>query len=106
MIQISSRIAGQVVKVNVDENQAVEAGAVLVELDPKDFEVAVQQDEANLLSAQAAYEAARVNVPVIDINTGSTLSSAGADVHGSTAQIAQAEQPARCRQGACCSGTS
>lgn len=92
LIQISARIAGQVVKVNVDENQAVEAGAVLVELDPKDFQVAVQQDEANLQSAEAAYEAARVNVPVIGINTGSALTSAGADVHGSTAQIAQAER--------------
>ena len=92
LIQISARIAGQVIKVNVDENQAVEAGAVLVELDPKDFQVAVQQDEANLQSAIAAFEAAKVNVPVTNISTGSTLSSAGADVHGSTAQIAQAER--------------
>jgi len=92
LIQISARIAGQVIKVDVDENQAVEAGAVLVELDPKDFQVAVQQDEANLQSAIAAFEAAKVNVPVTNISTGSTLSSAGADVHGSTAQIAQAER--------------
>jgi membrane fusion protein, multidrug efflux system len=92
LIQISSRIAGQVIKVNVDENQAVQKGDVLVEIDPKDFQVAVAQAEANLQSAQASYEAARVNVPVITVNTGSTLSSAGADVHGSTAQIAQSEQ--------------
>ena len=37
LIQISSRIAGQVIKVNVEENQYVEKGAVLVEIDPKDF---------------------------------------------------------------------
>ena len=92
LIQISSRIAGQVIKVNVDENQSVKKGDVLVEIDPKDFQVAVAQAEANLQSAEASYEAARVNVPVITVNTGSTLSSAGADVHGSTAQIAQAEQ--------------
>jgi membrane fusion protein, multidrug efflux system len=92
LIQISSRIAGQVIKVNVDENQSVNKGDVLVELDPKDFQVAVQQAEANLQSAEASYEAAKVNVPVTSINTGSVLSSAGADVHGSTAQIAQAER--------------
>jgi membrane fusion protein, multidrug efflux system len=92
LIQISARIAGQAIKVNVDENQSVKKGAVLVELDPKDFEVAVQQDEANLQSAEASYEAAKVNVPVTTVNTGSTLSSAGADVHGSTAQIAQSER--------------
>ena len=92
LIQISARIAGQVVKVNVEENQSVAAGTVMVELDPKDFQVAVQQDEANLQSAEAAYEAAKVNVPVTSISTGSTLTSAGADVHGSSAQIAQAER--------------
>jgi len=92
LIQISSRIAGQVIKVNVEENQAVKKGDVLVEIDPKDFQVTVQQDEANLQSAAANYEAAKVNVPVTTINTGSTLSSAGADVQGSNAQIAQAEK--------------
>ncbi len=92
LIQISSRIAGQIIKVNVEENQEVKKGDVLVEIDPKDFQVAVQQAEANVQSAEATYEAARVNVPVITVNTGSTLSSAGADVHGSTAQIAQSEQ--------------
>ena len=92
LIQISSRIAGQIIKVNVEENQEVKKGDVLVEIDPKDFQVAVAQAEANVQSAEATYEAARVNVPVITVNTGSTLSSAGADVHGSTAQIAQSEQ--------------
>ncbi|MGA7314548.1 MAG: HlyD family secretion protein [Silvibacterium sp.] len=92
LIQISSRIVGQVIKVNVDENQAVDAGAVLAEIDPKDFQVAVQQAEAALQSAEASYEAAKVNVPLTDINTGNTLFSAGADVHGTQAQIAQAER--------------
>jgi membrane fusion protein (multidrug efflux system) len=92
LIQISSRIAGQVIKVDVDENQEVKKGDVLVEIDPKDFQVAVQQAEANVQNAEASYEAARVNVPVININTTSALSSAGADVHGSNAQVAQSEQ--------------
>jgi membrane fusion protein, multidrug efflux system len=92
LIQISARIAGQVIKVNVDENQFVEKGAVLAEIDPKDFQVTVQQDEASLQSAEATYEAAKVTIPVTSISVGSTLSSAGADVHGSTAQIAQGER--------------
>jgi membrane fusion protein, multidrug efflux system len=92
LIQISSRIAGQIIKVSVEENEAVQKGDVLAEIDPKDFQVAEQQAEANLQSAEASYEAAKVNVPVTTINTGSTLTSAGADVHGSTAQIAQAER--------------
>jgi membrane fusion protein, multidrug efflux system len=92
LIQISSRIAGHVIKVNVDENQFVEKGTVIAQLDPTDFQTAVQQDEANLASAEAAYEAARVNVPVIHVNTGSTLSSAGADVSGARAAVAQSQR--------------
>ncbi len=91
LIQISARIQGHVLKVNVDENQYVDAGTVIAELDPKDFQTAVQQDEANLESAEASYEAAKVNVPVTHINTGSTLSSAGADVSSAGSQVTQAE---------------
>ena len=100
LIQISSRIAGNVVKVSVEENQYVDKGTVLVELDPTDFQTAVQQDEANLASAEAAYEAARVNVPVTHINTGSTLYSAGADVSSAEAGVAQSEKQLQAAQAA------
>jgi membrane fusion protein (multidrug efflux system) len=90
LIQISSRIAGQVVKVNVDENQFVAAGTVVAELDPRDYQVAVQQAKANLASAEANATAASVNVPLTEVNTGSNLRSAGADLSGSQAAIQQA----------------
>lgn len=91
LIQISARIQDHVIKVDVDENQYVEAGQVLVELDPKDFETAVQQDEANLASAEAAYEGAHVDVPVTHVSTGSTLSSAGYDVSSAQTTVTQSE---------------
>jgi membrane fusion protein, multidrug efflux system len=92
LVQVSSRIAGQIVKVNVNENQYVEAGTVLAEIDPRDFQVAIDQSEANRQGAEASAQAAQVNVPLTDINTGSTLSSAGADVRGSTAGVEQAQE--------------
>ncbi len=92
LIQISSRIAGQVAKVQVDENQLVQAGQVIAELDPRDYQVAVENAQAALDSAKAAAAAANVNVPITSINTGSNLSSAGADVSASTASISQATQ--------------
>ena len=98
LIQVSSRVVGHVLKINVEENQYVDAGTVILELDPKDFQTAVQQDEANLASAEAAYEAARVNVPVIHINTGSTLSSAGADVSSAQASVGQSERQLQAAQ--------
>src|ERR1700733_9353780 len=45
---VSARVSGYVVKVNVGDNQWVQQGAVLVEIDPKDYEVAVAQAQANL----------------------------------------------------------
>lgn len=92
LIQISSRIAGQVANVDVNENQFVERGAPIAELDPRDFEVAVENAQAALDSAKAAAAAARVTLPITTINTGSSLTSAGADVSGSQAQVSQAEQ--------------
>jgi len=91
LIQISSRINGQVIKVNVDENQQVKKGALIAELDPRDYEVAVENAKAALASAQAAAAAAKVNVPITSINTGSNLASAGSDVTAATAGISQAQ---------------
>src|SRR6516162_6416536 len=49
---VSSRISGYVIKVNVGDNQYVQKGAVLVEIDPRDYEVAVAQARANLANAE------------------------------------------------------
>jgi membrane fusion protein (multidrug efflux system) len=92
LIQVSSRIAGQVIKVNVEENQLVNKGDLIAELDPRDFQVAVEQAQAALDSARAAAAAARVNVPITSANTGSNLRSANADLSGAHASVSQAEQ--------------
>lgn len=91
LIQVSSRIAGQVIQVKVDENQQVKKGDLIAELDPRDFQVAVENAKAQLAAAEAAAAAAKVNVPITSINTGSNLTSAGADVTAATAGISQAE---------------
>jgi len=92
LIQVSSRIGGQVAKVDVDENQVVKAGDAIAELDPRDYQVAVENAEAALASAQANAAAANVNVPIATANTGSNLSSAGADVSGTQAGVEQVQQ--------------
>ncbi|MGD0739428.1 MAG: HlyD family secretion protein [Terracidiphilus sp.] len=92
LIQVSTRINGHVLKVDVDENQFVHAGDTIAELDPSDYDVAVENAQAALDSAQANAAAANVNVPIIEINTGSNLTSANADVSGSQATVAQAEK--------------
>lgn len=98
LIQISSRIGGQVIKVDVEENQFVQAGQEIAELDPSDYQVAKENAEAALASAQANAAAAQVNVPLTTINTGSSLTSAGADVSGAHASVEQAEQQLKAAQ--------
>jgi membrane fusion protein (multidrug efflux system) len=92
LIQVSARINGQVLKVDVEENQVVKAGDTIAELDPRDYQVAVENAEAALASAQANAAAANVNVPITTVNTGSNLRSAGADVSGTQAGVGQAER--------------
>jgi membrane fusion protein, multidrug efflux system len=98
LVQISARISGHVAKVLVDQNQYVDANTLLVEIDPNDYQTAVNQAEANLEAAVANYEATRVNVPVININTGSNLNNASADVQSATASVAQSERELQAAQ--------
>src|ERR1700674_4941855 len=66
---ISARISGHVIKLNVVDNQSVQAGTVLVEIDPADYQVAYDRAKADFDSAQAAAAAAGVDVPITSVNT-------------------------------------
>ena len=59
---VSSRINGTVVDVLVNDNQQVRRGQLLVKLDPRDYQVQVQEAEAALEGAQRQALAARSNV--------------------------------------------
>jgi membrane fusion protein, multidrug efflux system len=89
---ISTRINGHVTKLNVDDNQYVQAGTVLVEIDPADYQVAYEKAKADYVDAQATASAAGVNVPITDVNTSSQISTAEADVNNARAGITAARQ--------------
>jgi membrane fusion protein, multidrug efflux system len=89
---VSSRVSGYVIQVTVDDNQYVEKGTVLAELDPKDYQVAVANAKATLANDQATSVATRINVPLTDVNTTSQLSTAQADVENAQAGLASAQQ--------------
>ena len=61
---ISARISGTAVRVLHDDNDVVRAGELLVELDPKDYQVALDRARADLANAQASAVAANVGVPL------------------------------------------
>ena len=89
---ISTRISGHVTRLNIRDNQYVNAGDVLVEIDPTDYQVALDRARADFANAQAAAVAAGVSVPITDINTSSQVSVSQADVNNARAGIQVAEQ--------------
>ncbi len=92
LYQVSSRVTGQVLKVYVEENQTVQVGQPIIEIDPRDYQVAVEQAEATLAQAQAQYAQATVNVPITSVSVKTTITTSGSDVLGSTASVAQAQK--------------
>ncbi len=88
---VAARIGGTVQKVAVADNQPVEAGAVLVEIDPTDYEIALDRARADLADARAAAEAARVSVPITSRTTDSTVSTTRGGVQLSDAAIQEAQ---------------
>ena len=93
--QVSSRVTGQVIKVYVEENTRVQQGDLIAEIDPKDYIVALDQAQANLASAQAAYRQATVNIPITSVNTRTTVNTSGSDVNTAAANVAQAQKQAQ-----------
>lgn len=92
--QVSARVAGHVVKLMVDDNQYVQAGQPLLQIDPRDYEIAIARAKANYEDALAGAGAAQVNVPITQIGTSSQVISAQADVENARAGIAAAKQQA------------
>jgi membrane fusion protein, multidrug efflux system len=89
---VSSRISGYVIKVNVGDNEWVQQGKVLVEIDPKDYEVAVAQARANLANAEATAQSLNITVPITSVSTSSQLSFTQSDVLNATAGVDAAEK--------------
>jgi membrane fusion protein (multidrug efflux system) len=75
---VNARVGGTVLSVNVNENQHVDAGAILAQIDPRDYEIAVKRAEAELAQAQATVVAARAGVPVATSAAGTQITSSEA----------------------------
>jgi membrane fusion protein (multidrug efflux system) len=88
---IASRIDGTIKAVHVDDNQTVQAGTPLAELDPSDDQVALQQTQAQYDQAMAQLGAAHPNLPITRISNSSDLTSQQAEVTGSEAALAAAQ---------------
>jgi membrane fusion protein (multidrug efflux system) len=80
VVIVSARVSGPVARVHVRDNQEVWAGNLLVELDPRDFEVRVQHAQAALAMTRAEERAARTEVPLTRESVANRVLQAGSTV--------------------------
>ena len=90
---VSSRISGTVLYVNpqVENNQYVKAGTLLVELDPNDYQAALDHARGDLATREAGARSADVNVPITNASAFSQLTLAQAAVDEAEAALAAEE---------------
>jgi membrane fusion protein, multidrug efflux system len=96
IIRISPKVSGYVVKLLITDNQHVNAGDLLLEIDPRDYEVRLAQARANLQSAIARHGAARINVELTNVTSEASVvqASAGVDQARSNVQTTKAQMEA------------
>jgi len=89
---VSARISGYVLAVHVGDNQYVQEGATLVEIDPKDYQVAEAKAQANFETAEAAARSLNIDVPISSVDTASQLKFTSSDIENAKAAIAASEK--------------
>jgi len=91
---VSARIPGYVQKVEAADNQWVDKGSTLVEIDPADYEVALARAQGALESAEATAKSLNIDVPVSSVDTSSRLKYTSSDIRDAEAAIQVAEKEA------------
>jgi len=88
---VASKIYGRVGRVLVNDNEAVKAGQILVQIDDADYRAAVDQAKAALALAESEARSAGVDVPRTSENVASGTSSAEAQLAGAQADLMRAQ---------------
>jgi membrane fusion protein, multidrug efflux system len=90
--QVAARVGGTVTAVHVNDNQQVQAGTVLVELDPRDYQVALDRARAELADAEATAAAAQSGVPITSTEAASNVTTARGSVEQAQSGVAAAQK--------------
>ncbi|MBW4471531.1 MAG: HlyD family secretion protein [Stenomitos rutilans HA7619-LM2] len=88
---VNSRVSGTVTQVLVDDNQRVAQGQLLVQLDPRDYEVALQQAQAALEAARHQADVAQTNIGVVAANAQGQTTAAQGNIDAAAASISTSE---------------
>ena len=91
VVAVSSRVAGHVANVFVTDNQWVDQGGLLAELDPRDFEARLKAAEAALAAARAGQRSRSIGADVTEITSTAGVDEASAAVEGARAAVTTAQ---------------
>jgi membrane fusion protein (multidrug efflux system) len=89
---INPRVSGSIVTVYVENNQIVTAGQPLVDLDPRDYQTALDQAKGQYAQALAELHAEHPNIPIVETTNRTQISTTSADVAAAEAGVAAAQQ--------------
>ena len=87
VIQISPRVPGQMLRVHVRDNQHVNKGDLIAEIDPRDYETALQQAQAGMKATGAHESGAQSGLALTSTITGAVLVQAGAGLDAARDQV-------------------
>jgi membrane fusion protein, multidrug efflux system len=91
---VSARISGYIQTVEADDNQWVDKGSTLVEIDPKDYEVALARAQATLEASEATAKSLNIDVPVSSVDTSSQIKFTSSAIRNAEAAIQAADKEA------------
>ena len=87
VIQVSPRVAGQVLQVYVQDNQHVNRGDPVAEIDARDYQARAAEAHARLAGISAQAEGAHSNLALTSTVTSAVLTQAGAAAGAAGEQV-------------------
>lgn len=89
VVAMAPKVSGYIVALNVTDNQLVHAGDVIAQIDPRDYEIALERAQANLASAEAKLSSSGHNYASTKISAPLTISSARSQLDAAQAEWAR-----------------
>jgi membrane fusion protein (multidrug efflux system) len=97
-VTIAPRVTGQVISLDVNDNQFVHRGDPLIHIDPRDYQASLERAQGELEAAQGQLSAASHGLDVAKVNFPARLQSAQAQLKDAQANLYKAQTDYRRQQ--------
>ncbi|MFB3785248.1 MAG: HlyD family secretion protein [bacterium] len=87
VIAVAPKVAGHITALHVTDNQIVPEGGLLCEIDPRDYQMRVEEARAGLSGAQAQWRTAEANLQVVRTQAAADVAEASSAVRTARARM-------------------